>query len=351
MRIRSAVFHTVAAAAMLASAAALASDEFQIRVFDRGATNPTYADRPYFDWLGNAPNPVNIYYGRLPLDGSFGDLQAIAEGQKGSISLYDPTFKRKGYQTPAGSEIVVGPGEMAYFLMSSYGGPQTCGYSGSIGMADVDGDGVGEPRTTPSGGDSCDTIGRGPNSGNCGLEWPDPAADQYNRRQLMEATHRCKVILLIPSAMWCNPCKAVAMTAEKLYQDYRDPDNDGVEDFVILEVLSQDEFGNPADPSDALRWAEGQVSGGPWTEGTLTFPVIADGDYSDGGIYKITHQYWPAFPNEYCYPMNMVFGADFVMDYKQCGAGREAEVRTVIEKNLCEVLPSGTTFGNGNSCP
>ena len=104
--------------------------------------------------------------------------------------------------------------------------------------------------------------------------------------------------------------------------------------------------------------------------GTLTFPIIADGRYNgytgsclgkDPGsedCYKITRQLWEFWRydpvngfDEYCYPTTMIMGPDFIMYYNKCGFGFEGEQRALVESLLCTMMPPGTTFGNGNSCP
>ena len=93
---------------MLAPPAPLsAQEEYHMRVFWRGKENISFWNMPYFDWLGSAPRPCNFYWSHLPEGGfnpipeeTFADLLTITTGENGSVSLYDPTFQRRGFQSP-----------------------------------------------------------------------------------------------------------------------------------------------------------------------------------------------------------------------------------------------------------
>jgi len=321
-----------------------AQEPFRMRVFQRPEL--VLRHRPYFDWLRTAPTcPCRFHTGFLPFSPSrpFESLDPFALDVWGSGSIFDPAQGRFGFQTPAGSEVLTDPWDpgryLAWFLMSPEANPATCGFRGDLGWSDRNGDGLGEERGL-LGPDACDDIGRGSMPAECAREWPHSALDQYDQLRWFEAEHRCKVILYTFSEMWCVPCARQPETAEALYQEYRDPDGDGVDEFVIVEIISEDEDRNGADWADVVRWSEGPLH--PWATGTLTFPVIADTDAA------IVRQYLPSFPGG-CYPANLVIGADFVIDFRECGITEDLH-RCWIEKNLCEILPADFVFPSGRAC-
>jgi hypothetical protein len=250
---------------------------------------------------------------------------------------------RWGHQYNA--QIPTDPGfpsmRLAYFLMGpGAGDASTCGRGGSLGDMDLTGDGNLIDRGGAPVGDACDMVGRGRFVGQCAEEWvvekPDwnPHSATYQMDTLWERDHRCKVILLDMSAMWCGPCRSEAQDARDLYHEYKDVDGDGEDDFMIIAVIIADESNQAPDADDIRRWAEGDlpsygISG--WDSGDLDFPVFADGARDIWGPWGST-----------ALPTNIVIGADFVTDFYQLGWGSatEAAARCCIEKNLCETLPS-----------
>jgi len=343
-----------------------AQDEYQMRVFWRAKENISFQDMPYFDWLGTAPRPCNFYYGLLPEGGfnpipedTFADLWTITTGDNGAVSIYDTSFQRRGLQSPVAT--VAGSGEVVYYLMSSSGGPESCGYGGSIGCSQFD---------TPDcsmriggGGDACDAIGRGNSLGRCAYEWSEALPDQngvYHRMENGNPTgspawegHRCageafsakpRVILVTLSAMWCGPCKGQAEGAEDFYKKYKDPNEDGQIDFINLEVLIEDQnWGSGSiTVADCAAWASGSFPGhtGGWTTGPITFPVLPDAN----------RRIWGQFNDSGSIPQNLVIGPDYVIDYHRAGWD-ETTVARIIEENLCEFLPSGLQENREFSCP
>lgn len=318
-------------------------DPYGLRVFDRGKSDASYVDQPFLTWDKNAPSPVNVYYGWLPnAPGSpFSTMELMMAGVPGGFvpPQYGDTT-RKGYQTPM---PVPNDGQIVYYLLGGAGSPMSCGYSGEVGEADTNGDGSGESRPGMF-IDDCEQIGRNAQSvGSCAEEFVESELDQNGNLHNLENPaggaqgYRCKVILLTLSAMWCGPCQAQADTAQAFFEEYRDPDGDGFDEFMAIEVLIEDEFGNPADVSDTMRWANTTFI--PWSSGALGFPVLADGNAS----------VWVPYNYSSSLPTNVVIGADFVIDYRRAGWD-EATVRSVIEENLCQIVPSGTTVG-ATTCP
>jgi len=125
-------------------------------------------------------------------------------------------------------------------------------------------------------------------------------------------------------------------------------DGDGVDDFIMIDSILQNEASQPPTPMDIQRWAEGNlplygING--WRSGNLDFPVVADGD---GAIWR---QYYPSGSGSL--PSNIVIGSDFVLDYFEPGWGGSltTAIRCCIEKNLCEGLPPTFVFpSTGTSC-
>jgi hypothetical protein len=191
------------------------ADEFQLRVFQpRDPGDPDIENYPYLDWLTDTPSPYNFYYGYIdrsrgnPLD----DIFTLALGVDNSTpSAYDTTGTRSGLLSPA--FVWTQPFEqdprrfLAWFLMSSESTPQTCGYGGSLGCADLDGTGGCDDRGAGA-GDGCAMVGRGNQPGQCAPEWTGAKEDQnphsawYQSMLLMERDFRCQVILLNLSAHW-----------------------------------------------------------------------------------------------------------------------------------------------------
>jgi len=345
-----------------------AQEEYQMRVFWRAKEDLSFRDMPYFDWLSTAPRPCNFYWDLLPdggfnpiPEGTFADLLTITIGENGAVSLYDPTFQRRGFQSPVTTVTHSPPDAQSvlYYLMASSGRPATCGYADSIGCSQFD---------TPDcamriggGGDACEAIGRGNMSPFCAFEWNETLPDQNGMYHRMEngdpdanpayEGHRCagepysarpRVILLTLSAMWCGPCRGVAENAEGFYQTYKDPDGDGQIDFINLGVLieDQDRGSGSITVADCAAWASGSFPGhtGGWDTGPLTFPVLADANLA----------IWDQFDVLNGVPQRRVIGPDFVIDWPMPGG--EATMSEVIEENLCEFLPSGTHVGS-SICP
>jgi hypothetical protein len=114
-------------------------------------------------------------------------------------------------------------------------------------------------------------------------------------------------------------------------------DGNGVDDFIIIDAILQNENRVAPTPDDLGRWADGilpryGING--WTSGRLEFPVVSDGDWA------IFNQYYPVGGG--VLPSNVIIGADYVLDFFEPGWGGTTEEAAIccIEKNLCEGLPS-----------
>jgi len=109
---------------------------------------------------------------------------------------------------------------------------------------------------------------------------------------------RGKVILLTFSTMWCEPCKREAGTLQEMYQDYRE------QGFDIVQVIYEDESGQPSDINDINRWKD---------EYGLTFTIVNDPDSSTVDNYQIS-----------AVPLNLLIDREFVIRYRNEGFNEEA---------------------------
>jgi hypothetical protein len=124
-------------------------------------------------------------------------------------------------------------------------------------------------------------------------------------------------------------------------------DNDGVDDFIIIDAILNNEDRNPPSPDDLRRWAEGDlprygISG--WSSGVHEFPVVDDSNWAIAAQWS---------PGSISMPFNVVIGADLVTDYIVPGftSSKEDAIRCCIEKNLCETLPSDFVIpSTGTAC-
>jgi hypothetical protein len=121
--------------------------------------------------------------------------------------------------------------------------------------------------------------------------------------------------------------------------------NDGVDDFIMIDAILQNEGGGAPSPSDIQRWAEGDIPAmgvNGWASGNLNFPVVSDGDAA------IWLQYY--LDGRGALPTNLIIGADFVLDFFESG-WQEDPSRCCIEKNLCELMPPGFVIpSTGTNC-
>jgi peroxiredoxin len=114
---------------------------------------------------------------------------------------------------------------------------------------------------------------------------------------------RGKVILFTISTMWCGPCRAEAPELVTIYNTYKDS---GLE---IVQIIHQDEDGNPTDLEDINRWV---------TEYNIPFTVLMDPDYSTVDTY-----------NPGGYPYNVVIDRNFVIRYIGLGFDQAAIIQQI----------------------
>ena len=117
------------------------------------------------------------------------------------------------------------------------------------------------------------------------------------------ASVRGKVILFTISTMWCGPCRAEAPGLVEIYNTYKDS---GLE---IVQIIHQDEDGNPTDLEDINRWV---------TEYNIPFTVLMDPDYSTVDTY-----------NPGGYPYNAVIDRNFVIQYIGLGFDPDAIIQQI----------------------
>lgn len=91
--------------------------------------------------------------------------------------------------------------------------------------------------------------------------------------------YQCQVIMLDLSAEWCPPCRAMAVDAEGLYQQFKD------RGFVMIHALDErnPRGTGPCDLACAERWSR---------DFGTTFPVLADGTAQGWDFYNLINA-WP----------------------------------------------------------
>lgn len=114
-----------------------------------------------------------------------------------------------------------------------------------------------------------------------------------------------KVILLVFSSMWCGPCRAETPKLMEIYNTYKER---GLE---VIQVLSEDEDGNPVDLSDLARWIKDLGAG---------FTVLGDPDDSTFDTYNVSG-----------IPLNIVINREFIISYRISGFDEALIVQRIEE--------------------
>ena len=94
--------------------------------------------------------------------------------------------------------------------------------------------------------------------------------------------HYGKIIIVDLSTMWCGVCQSIAGYGEIFMSEY------GSDNIIWVTILVEDEYGNPTDQSDLIKWIDVYGSHKPVLAGdrSLVDPIAEEG-------YPVTG--WPTF--------------------------------------------------------
>lgn len=159
-------------------------------------------------------------------------------------------------------------------------------------------------KKSEDGGEQPTTIGN--RIGNIAINITEISSNGEN---VTLESFRGKVILLTFSAMWCGPCRAEAPELVELHNTYSG------QGLVIIQIVYQDEDGNPSDNTDLARWIG---------EFGLPFRVCTDPDRSSVDSYLLASD---------GIPFNVVIDRDFVIQLRVAGYDPD-RIRRAITQHL-----------------
>ncbi len=126
------------------------------------------------------------------------------------------------------------------------------------------------------------------------------------------------IIVLDFSTEWCGYCQVGATTIQQIQDEYAD------EDVIIVTVLVEDRYGNPAGEQLVQTWA---------SYFGITAPVLAG---SRDLLSEDTSQGWPVTG----YPSYFFIDREMILRYQQRGYGDEA-LRATLDMMLADYAEVG----------